>query len=169
MEAGARSLSFSVSERLRVEGGRVRLDVPTGRTRDGAVTREVVEAPLSPSGRAGRRIRGLAPAIAGRGRAAAAVDGFVPPRAPGGRGAGVQLARDAAPPLPDGGEISENRLTIVRDFAGFRPFGGKFAKWPVDAHMDQARPVAPLRLAGAARLAIVVGAATIRCSAELLE
>ena len=37
------------------EGGEAsshaRLDLPTGRTRDGAVTREVVEVPLSPSGR----------------------------------------------------------------------------------------------------------------------
>jgi len=49
--AGARRLRFSVSQPLRVEGGRARLDLPTGRTRDGAVTREVVEVPLSPSGR----------------------------------------------------------------------------------------------------------------------
>ena len=50
-EAGARRLGFSVSQPLRVEGGRARLDLPTGRTRDGSVTREVVDVPLSPSGR----------------------------------------------------------------------------------------------------------------------
>ena len=49
--AGARSLGFSVSQPLRVERGRVRLDLPTGRTRDGGVTRQVVAVPLSPSGR----------------------------------------------------------------------------------------------------------------------
>ncbi len=50
-EAGERRLRFSVSQPLRVEGGHARLDLPTGRTRDGGVTREVVEVPLSPSGR----------------------------------------------------------------------------------------------------------------------
>ena len=50
-DAGAQRLRFSVSQPLRVEGGRARLDLPTGRTRDGGVTREVVEVPLSPSGR----------------------------------------------------------------------------------------------------------------------
>ena len=49
--AGAQRLRFSVSQPLRVERGRARLDVPIGRTRDGGVTREVVEVPLSPSGR----------------------------------------------------------------------------------------------------------------------
>jgi len=50
-DAGAQRLRFSVSQPLRVEGGRARLDLPTGRTRDGTVTRAVVEVPLSPSGR----------------------------------------------------------------------------------------------------------------------
>ena len=50
-EAGEKRLRFSVSQPLRVEGGHVRLDLPMGRTRDGAVTREVAEVPLSPSGR----------------------------------------------------------------------------------------------------------------------
>ena len=50
-EAGGQRLRFSVSQPLRVERGRARLDLPTGRTRDGGVTREVVEVPLSPSGR----------------------------------------------------------------------------------------------------------------------
>ena len=50
-EAGKKHLRFSVSQPLRVEGGHARLDLPTGRTRDGDVTREVVETPLSPSGR----------------------------------------------------------------------------------------------------------------------
>ena len=50
-DAGAQRLRFSISQPLRVEGGRAHLDLPTGRTRDGDVTREVVEAPLSPSGR----------------------------------------------------------------------------------------------------------------------
>ena len=48
---GARRLRFSVSQPLRVERGRARLDVPAGRTPDGGVTRETVEVPLSPSGR----------------------------------------------------------------------------------------------------------------------
>ena len=50
-DAGAQRLRFSVLQPLRVESGRARLDLPTGRTRDGGVTREVVEVPLSPSGR----------------------------------------------------------------------------------------------------------------------
>ena len=50
-EAGEKRLRFSVSQPLRVEGGHARLDLPTGRARDGGVTREVVEVPLSPSGR----------------------------------------------------------------------------------------------------------------------
>ena len=50
-EAGGQRLRFSVSQPLRVERGRARLNLPTGRTRDGGVTREVVEVPLSPSGR----------------------------------------------------------------------------------------------------------------------
>ena len=49
--AGEKRLRFSVSQPLRVESGRARLDLPTGRTRDGGVTRKVVEVPLSPSGR----------------------------------------------------------------------------------------------------------------------
>ena len=49
--AGARRLRLSGSQPLRVERGRARLDVPTGRTREGGVTREIVEVPLSPSGR----------------------------------------------------------------------------------------------------------------------
>lgn len=48
---GGQRLQFSVSQPLRVERGRARLDIPTGRTRDGRVTREVVDVPLSPSGR----------------------------------------------------------------------------------------------------------------------
>ena len=50
-EAGERRLRFSVSQPLRVEGGQARLDLPKGRTRDGAVTREIVKVALSPSGR----------------------------------------------------------------------------------------------------------------------
>ena len=50
-EASGQRLRFSVSQPLRVEGGHARLDLPVGRTRDGGVTREVVEVPLSPSGR----------------------------------------------------------------------------------------------------------------------
>ena len=48
---GERRLRFSVSQPLRVERGHARLDLPAGRTRDGEVTREVLEVPLSPSGR----------------------------------------------------------------------------------------------------------------------
>ena len=50
-DEGARRLRFSVSQPLRVERGHARLDLPAGRTRDGGITREVVEVPLSPSGR----------------------------------------------------------------------------------------------------------------------
>ena len=50
-DADTQRLRFSVSQPLRVEGGRARLDLPTGRTRDGGVTREAVAVPLSPSGR----------------------------------------------------------------------------------------------------------------------
>ena len=50
-DAGADRLRFSVSQPLRVERGRARLDVPIGRTRDGGVAREIVDVPLSPSGR----------------------------------------------------------------------------------------------------------------------
>ena len=50
-DAGAQRLRFSVSQPLRVERGRARFDLPVGRTREGGVTREVVEVPLSPSGR----------------------------------------------------------------------------------------------------------------------
>lgn len=44
-------LRLSASQPLRVERGRARLSIPTGRTPDGAVTRSMVAAPLSPSGR----------------------------------------------------------------------------------------------------------------------
>ena len=44
-------LRLSLSQPLRVESGRLRLDVPIGRTRRGEVVREAVDAPLSPSGR----------------------------------------------------------------------------------------------------------------------
>lgn len=44
-------LRLSASQPLRVERGRMRFSIPTGRTRDGAVTRSTVAAPLSPSGR----------------------------------------------------------------------------------------------------------------------
>lgn len=47
---GAR-LRLSASQPLRVERGRARFRIPTGRTRDGAVTHGTVAAPLSPSGR----------------------------------------------------------------------------------------------------------------------
>lgn len=47
---GAR-LRLSASQPLRVERGRARFRIPTGRTRDGAVTRSTVVAPLAPSGR----------------------------------------------------------------------------------------------------------------------
>ena len=50
-DAGAQRLRFSVSQPLRVERGHARLDLPTGRTRNGEVMREVVDVPLSPSGR----------------------------------------------------------------------------------------------------------------------
>ena len=50
LEDGDR-LRLSASQPLRVERGRARLSIPTGRTRDGAVTRSMVAAPLSPSGR----------------------------------------------------------------------------------------------------------------------
>ena len=50
-DKGRERLRFSVSQPLRVEGGHVHLDLPTGRTRDGGIKREVVRAPLSPSGR----------------------------------------------------------------------------------------------------------------------
>jgi len=50
-DAGAQRLGFSVSQPLRVEKGHARLDVPTGRTSDGGVTRQVVPVPLSPSSR----------------------------------------------------------------------------------------------------------------------
>ena len=50
-DAGGQRLSFSVSQPLRVEQGHARLDMPTGRTPDGGVTRQVVAVPLSPSRR----------------------------------------------------------------------------------------------------------------------
>ncbi|MDE2976198.1 MAG: S8 family serine peptidase [Acidobacteriota bacterium] len=50
-DAGGQRLSFSVSQPLRVEQGHARLDMPTGRTPDGGVTRQVVAVPLSPSKR----------------------------------------------------------------------------------------------------------------------
>ena len=50
-DAGEKRLRFSVAQPLRVEGGRARLDLPVGRTREGGVTREAIEVPLSPSGR----------------------------------------------------------------------------------------------------------------------
>ena len=50
-DAGARRLRFSVSQPLRVEQGHARLDMPTGRTPAGGVTRQVVAVPLSPSSR----------------------------------------------------------------------------------------------------------------------
>ena len=50
LEDGGR-LRLSLSQPLRVESGRIRLDVPIGRTKGGEVVRENVDAPLSPSGR----------------------------------------------------------------------------------------------------------------------
>ena len=44
-------LRLSLSQPLRVERGRMRLAVPTGRTKRGEVVRSVVNAPLTPSGR----------------------------------------------------------------------------------------------------------------------
>lgn len=49
-EDGGR-LRFSLSQPLRVENGRMRLAVPTGRTKRGEVVRSIVDAPLIPSGR----------------------------------------------------------------------------------------------------------------------
>ena len=45
------ALSFSLHQPLRVERGAATLSLPTGRTRDGAVLRQVLSAPLVPSGR----------------------------------------------------------------------------------------------------------------------
>ena len=45
------ALSFSLRQPLRVESGAATLSLPTGRTRDGAVLRQVLSAPLIPSGR----------------------------------------------------------------------------------------------------------------------
>ena len=42
---------LSLSQPLRVESGRIRLAVPTGRTKRGEVVRGIVDAPLTPSGR----------------------------------------------------------------------------------------------------------------------
>lgn len=50
LKDGAR-LRLSASQPLRVERGRARFRIPTGRTPDGAVTRSTVAAPLAPSGR----------------------------------------------------------------------------------------------------------------------
>ena len=44
-------LRLSVAQPLRVESGRMRLDVPAGRTKHGRVVRQMVDAPLTPSGR----------------------------------------------------------------------------------------------------------------------
>ena len=44
-------MRLSLSQPLRAESGRMRLSVPVGRTKRGAVARRVIEAPLSPSGR----------------------------------------------------------------------------------------------------------------------
>ena len=49
-EDGGR-LRFSLSQPLRVESGRMRLAVPTGRTKRGEVVRGIVDAPLIPTGR----------------------------------------------------------------------------------------------------------------------
>ena len=49
-EDGGR-LRFSLSQPLRVENGRMRLAVPTGRTKRGEVVRGIVDAPLIPTGR----------------------------------------------------------------------------------------------------------------------
>lgn len=49
-EDGGR-LRLSLSQPLRVESGRLRLAVPTGRTKRGEVVRGIVDAPLTPSGR----------------------------------------------------------------------------------------------------------------------
>ena len=43
-------MRLSLSQPLRAESGRMRLSVPVGRTKQGAVARRVIEAPLSPSG-----------------------------------------------------------------------------------------------------------------------
>ena len=55
--AGARNfkegswLRLSLSQPLRVEGGRMRLDIPVGRTKQGEVLRELVDVNAAPSGR----------------------------------------------------------------------------------------------------------------------
>ena len=46
------TLTLSLSQPLRVEAGRVRLFIPTGRTKDGVVRRDSMTADLVPSGRA---------------------------------------------------------------------------------------------------------------------
>ena len=45
------TLSFSLSQPLRVESGSLDLSLPTGRTQDGVVTSKNLSAPLAPSGR----------------------------------------------------------------------------------------------------------------------
>lgn len=45
------TLGLSVSQPLRIEAGRARLDMPVGRTRAGHILRRTVRAPLVPSGR----------------------------------------------------------------------------------------------------------------------
>ncbi len=45
------TLSFSLSQPLRVESGSVVLSLPTGRTQDGVVLSKALSAPLAPSGR----------------------------------------------------------------------------------------------------------------------
>jgi len=49
--SGNGALSLSASQSQRVESGHARLSVPVGRTRDGRVRRETLEAELAPTGR----------------------------------------------------------------------------------------------------------------------
>ena len=49
--ANGSTLSFSLSQPLRVESGSVDLSLPTGRTQDGVVLSQALSAPLAPSGR----------------------------------------------------------------------------------------------------------------------
>ena len=49
--ANGSTLSFSLSQPLRVESGSLDLSLPTGRTQDGVVLSQALSAPLAPSGR----------------------------------------------------------------------------------------------------------------------
>ena len=49
--ANGSTLSFSLSQPLRVESGSLDLSLPTGRTQDGVVLHQSLSAPLAPGGR----------------------------------------------------------------------------------------------------------------------